>query len=140
MTSYPPIVTGAEAEMAGMGVFNIRERLAAYVREHLPEVWDGDHFDVDGEDTDVEMCAYCGQVAQLDDLYHFTYAGPCNVGTDFTRNTDVLLRMLFELGIAFASINTATCRAVAYHDQPDRVEKFKQALLAAVLAAPKERS
>ncbi|MEE9341061.1 MAG: hypothetical protein V3V21_05295 [Thermoplasmata archaeon] len=119
-----------------------RKVLAACVREHLPEEWDGEHKWKRGH-ANWWRCDYCKYGIWGLEKPKMVPHPPCP-GPDYTRDTDVLLRILQKL---------STCWNMGQEpdgNSPFQVEIFtasdgtcileigptiEEALLAAILAA-----
>ncbi len=105
-----------------------RETLAAWVREHLPEEWDGEH-----DAGDWYRCVHCHE-SPLYGGKTPLWESPCP-GPDFTQDTDVLLRMFQALCLTKEEWEDLYWRIF----DEIGIEKFQEALLAAVLAALEEK-
>lgn len=113
-----------------------REILAAYAREHLPEIWDGGHDWVcigssHGGMEETYHCRNCTARSNGTDGRVMWRGRPCP-GPDFTKDTDVLLGMFQSLGLRGRHWTPLFWKFAA--DGSSDISRFKEALLAAVLA------
>ena len=108
-----------------------RERLAAYAKEL--GIWDGEHAFGERElfiDRYGWECSHCRHRSyQLPKTRGEIAEAPVCPGPDYTQDTDVLMRMALEVEVEYDFIPFAY-----YSGGPKvRIEKYKAAMLAAVL-------